>query len=166
MTAEEHRRTGNLKAGCAVVTVGDSRNEGNDTSGRLISEMLSSAGHSVVLRRIVRDEPEEIRHALYDAVGKDAQVAILTGGTGMTGRDVTYETVYPLLRKRLDGFGEIFRLLSYQEIGAAAMLSRAFCGVYGRMIVFCLPGSPDGVRLAMDRLILPELGHMLREVSR
>ncbi|MCL4346535.1 MAG: molybdenum cofactor biosynthesis protein MoaB, partial [Candidatus Thermoplasmatota archaeon] len=109
---------------------------------------------------------ESIRSALYNMLNEKCDVIIFTGGTGITSRDITYESVEPELNKKIPGFGELFRFLSYQEIGSAAMMSRAFAGVVRGKVVFCLPGSPDGVRLAMDRLILPEIGHAIREARR
>lgn len=152
---------------CAVLTISDTRTEETDTGGRAIATMLTEEGHRVVARQIVRDEPAMVR-ALVEGWTADEQVQaiITTGGTGISSRDSTYEAIQGLIEKRLDGFGELFRMLSFQEIGAAAMLSRASAGVSRRRIVISLPGSEHAVRLAMTRLILPELGHLVREVSR
>jgi len=166
MTADAHRKTSVNSVKCAVITVGDSRTEENDVSGKLMVEMLQGAGHSIVMRRIVRDEAKQIFNAFLEGVGEGAQVILFTGGTGITSRDVTYETLHPRLSKEITGFGELFRYLSYQEVKGAAMMSRAFAGVIGRSLVFCLPGSPEGVRLAMEKLIVPELGHLVREAFR
>lgn len=163
----EHRATAPRSIGCFVLTISDSKTEATDTSGELIRELLTGAGHTVVGHAIVRDEPTQvtglIRKGCADA---GVEAFILTGGTGVTSRDSTYEAVEVLLDKRLSGFGELFRMLSYQEIGAAAMMSRAQGGVVQGRALFSLPGSPNACRLALEKLILPELGHVLREVRR
>ena len=128
-------------------------------------ERLEEAGHAVLHARIVRDEPGDIRTAI-DAARADCQVVILSGGTGLTRRDSTFEVVSPLLDRPIPGFGELFRMLSWQEIGAASMLSRATAGVSRGLLIFALPGSSAGVRLAMDSLIVPELRHILQQLSR
>jgi molybdenum cofactor biosynthesis protein B len=118
-------------------------------------------------RKIVRDEPDEVRNAIMEQLDKpDVQVILTTGGTGVTSRDTTYEAIVSLLDKKLDGFGELFRMLSFQEIGSAAMLSRAVGGLVRNKVVLSMPGSENAVRLAMTKLILPELGHLVREASR
>lgn len=144
---------------CAVLTVSDTRSATDDLSGARIREMLSSAGHSVVSHAIVADEALQIRWAIH-TTPKEAAAVILTGGTGLSPRDVTYEVVVRLLDKEISGFGELFRQLSYAQIGAAAMLSRAVAGVAGTQLLFALPGSRKAVELAMAELILPQLGHM------
>lgn len=163
----EHRAQSPAVIRCAVLTVSDTRTEATDTGGQAIVSLLAEGGHIVVSKAILRDEPAQVR-AHVEALVRDeqVQVVITTGGTGISSRDSTYEAITALLTKRLDGFGELFRMLSFQEIGAAAMLSRACAGVANRRIVICLPGSEHAVRLAMTRLILPELGHLVREVSR
>jgi molybdopterin adenylyltransferase len=152
---------------CFVVTVSDTRTDANDTSGRAICELLTEAGHEVSGRVIVRDEPDVvagvIRAQIADA---DVDVIITTGGTGLTSRDSTYEAVAALLDKRLDGFGELFRMLSYEDIGPAAMLSRAVAGSVNRTFVAALPGSEGAVRLAMSKLLLPELPHIVQQLSK
>ena len=150
---------------CFVLTISDTRTEANDASGGAIVELLTGAGHQVAGRRIVRDDPAAVREAVQSAVNT-ADAIITTGGTGITARDSTYEALAALLDKRLDGFGELFRMLSYAEIGAAAMLSRATAGSVGSTAVFSLPGSEHAVRLAMTKLILPEIGHVVRELRR
>jgi len=150
---------------CFVLTISDTRTDANDASGDAIVGLLTSAGHQVAARRIVRDDPAAVREAVQSGVHA-ADVIITTGGTGITARDSTYEAIAALLDKRLDGFGELFRMLSYAEIGAAAMLSRATAGSIGSTAVFSLPGSENAVRLAMTRLILPEVGHVVRELRR
>jgi molybdenum cofactor biosynthesis protein B len=152
---------------CVVCTISDSKTEETDTSGRLLQELLRGAGHDVVGYRLVRDEPSQVHGVIHTAcVDPGVQAVIFTGGTGITSRDSTFEAIDALLEKRLPGFGELFRMLSYQEIGSAAMLSRAQAGVRAGRLFFSLPGSPAACRLALERLILPELGHMVREVNR
>lgn len=154
---------------CAVLTVSDTRTEANDTGGSAIVTLLAEHGHEVMFKQIVRDEPDQVRALISKWIEGDertVQAIITTGGTGISSRDRTYEAVTALLDKQLDGFGELFRMLSFQEIGAGAMLSRACAGVARGRVVICLPGSEHAVRLAMTRLILPELGHLVREISR
>jgi len=166
-TPEEHKAQAPRSVGCFVLTISDTKTPETDTSGALIRELLSGAGHRVVGSAIVRDEPADVQRVIREAVADPAaQAVILTGGTGITSRDATFEAVEALLDKRLPGFGELFRMLSYQEIGPAAMLSRAQMGVYQRRIVVSLPGSPNACRLALEKLLIPELGHLVREVSR
>jgi molybdenum cofactor biosynthesis protein B len=150
-----------------VLTVSDTRTAETDTGGAVIRELLASGGHTVVASQIVRDEPADVARVVREACA-DArvQVVILTGGTGITSRDSTFEAVESLLDKRLPGFGELFRVLSYGEVGAAAMLSRAHMGIHARRVVVSLPGSPAACRLALEKLLLPELGHLVREVGR
>ena len=167
MSVEEHRASAPTQVTCFVLTVSDSRTLATETSGRAIAELLQAAGHEVVDRQVVRDEPAEVERIVRAEIERErARVVITTGGTGITSRDSTYEALTALFEKRLDGFGELFRMLSFQEIGAAAMLSRATAGIANRRAIFLLPGSEHAVRLAMQRLILPELGHLLRELSR
>ena len=166
MSSDAHRRTAPSSVRCFVLTISDTRTEATDTSGDAIAGLLAAAGHVVTGRAIVRDDPEAVREAIAGGPARAAQVIIATGGTGITSRDSTYEAIAALLDKRLDGFGELFRMLSYDEIGSAAMLSRACAGTIGRTAVFSLPGSEHAVRLAMTKLILPEIGHVVRELSR
>ena len=166
-TPREHKATAPKSVGCFVLTVSDTKNPETDTSGAVIRGLLTAAGHRVAGSAIVRDEPAEVARLVRDACARDdVETVILTGGTGITSRDSTYEAVEALLDKRLPGFGELFRMLSFQEIGAAAMLSRAQMGIHARRIVVSLPGSPNACRLALDKLLIPELGHLLREASR
>ena len=166
-TPREHRATAPKTVGCFVLTVSDTKTPETDTSGAVIRELLTAAGHRVSGSAIVRDEPAEVARIVRDACARDdVQAVVLTGGTGVTSRDSTYEAVEALLDKRLPGFGELFRMLSFQEIGAAAMLSRAQLGIHARRIVVSLPGSPNACRLALERLLIPELGHLLREATR
>ncbi len=166
-SAAEHRMQSPTSLGCAVVTVSDTRTEATDSGGQAVVDYLVQAGHRVIDRRIVRDEPDEMRHLLLAYRDRsDIDAVLLTGGTGVTSRDQTPETVAGLLTKTLSGYGELFRMLSYQEIGAAAMLSRAVGGLLGRTVILTMPGSPAAVHLAMQKLILPELPHLVREARR
>ncbi|MBI3079280.1 MAG: MogA/MoaB family molybdenum cofactor biosynthesis protein [Deltaproteobacteria bacterium] len=163
----EHKAYAPESVGCMVITVSDSRTPETDTGGRLIRELLGEQGHAVTHHEIIRDEPTEVRRLLEQAVEDDrTQAVIFTGGTGLSSRDTTYEAVEGLLDKRLTGFGELFRFLSYQEIGSAAIMSRATAGTYRRKVVVALPGSANAVKLAMTRLILPELAHMVSQAAR
>jgi molybdenum cofactor biosynthesis protein B len=158
MSAHAHRQHDARGVGCAIITVSDTRTPENDGSGRRIRELLQERGHRVVDYRILKDEPELIASAV-GMVPAEAEVVIINGGTGVARRDTTYEAISRMLDKEILGFGELFRMLSYEQIGAAAMLSRATAGVAGQRLVFSLPGSTAAVELAMTRLILPELGH-------
>lgn len=150
------------RVACAVVTVSDTRTEETDSSGSEIRARLEKAGHVVEVYRIVADEPALVRGLVEDfAAGGRVEAVLLSGGTGIAARDTTFEAVASLLTKRIDGFGELFRMLSFEEIGAAAMLSRAVAGLAGTMAVFSMPGSTAACRLAMDRLILPQLAHVV-----
>jgi molybdenum cofactor biosynthesis protein B len=163
----EHKAQAPASVACYVLTVSDSRTPETDTSGRAIRELLEAAGHTVTGQSIVKDEPAQVtalvREQLADA---RTQVIITTGGTGITSRDGTFEAIDGLLEKRLEGFGELFRMLSFAEIGAAAMMSRATAGTASRKAIFVLPGSEHAVRLAMTRLIVPELGHVVQQLRR
>jgi molybdenum cofactor biosynthesis protein B len=161
MSAGKHRSAGPSRVTCAVLTVSDTRRPGTDRSGAWLGSRLVRAGHTVTAAAIERDEPRAVRARLrLWAREQRAQVILITGGTGIAPRDRTYEAVAGLLEKRLDGFGELFRALSYREIGAAAMLSRAVAGTWRGQVLFLMPGSPAAVRLALERLILPELPHV------
>lgn len=168
MGAESHRQqAGQQSAGLAVFTLSDTRTAATDESGATLRRLAEAAGHRVVVQEILREEADLIRQHLLAAVQRSEVDAVLTtGGTGLSRRDVAYETLTGLLERRLDGFGELFRMLSFQEIGAAAMLSRAVAGTVAGKMVFAMPGSPAAVRLAMTRLILPELVHLLWELRR
>ena len=148
-----------------MVTISDTRTEATDSSGTAIVELLTAAGHDITRRKLVKDDPTAVRNAVL-AGRTAADVIITTGGTGITARDNTYETIASLLDKRLDGFGELFRMLSYQSIGAAAMMSRATAGLARGRILVLLPGSEAAVRLAMEKLLLPELGHMVQQAGK
>ena len=167
MSVAEHRAQSPSSVSCFILTVSDSRTLATETSGRTIADLLTGAGHTVVGRDLVRDEPADVVRVVRSQIDAgQAQVVITTGGTGISARDSTYEALTALFAKRLDGFGELFRMLSFQEIGSAAMMSRATAGVVGRCAVFVLPGSENAVRLAMTRLIIPELGHIVRELTK
>jgi molybdenum cofactor biosynthesis protein B len=159
-----HRKDAFVEVPVAVITVSDSRTLETDTGGALVAEFLSGAGHPVVSREIVRDEADEIRKALQAAVASDAvRAVIFTGGTGVAPRDVTPDSIEPQLDRVVPGFGELFRMLSYEDIGSAALLSRALAGLLSGRVVFVLPGSRGAVRLAMEKLVLPEIGHLAAE---
>ncbi len=167
MSTAEHRRQAPSSVTVHIVTVSDTRTIETDTSGRAIADLLGRAGHTVHGRTILKDEPGEVAAAVARCIADPAvDVVITTGGTGITSRDSTFEAIDGLLEKRLDGFGELFRMLSYPEIGAAAMLSRATAGLAGRTIIIALPGSEQAVRLGMEKLVLPEIGHLVREARR
>ena len=159
MSVKEHHRHGHKGLKVGVVTASDSRSAETDESGRLIRDLLTAAGHRVEYYEVLPDDPSLIRQTLLDNL-RNLDVMIVNGGTGIAARDSTIEVVRMLLDKELEGFGELFRYLSYQEIGSAAMLSRALAGVAAGKIVAALPGSPDACRLAMEKLLIPELGHM------
>src|SRR5262245_49402915 len=166
-TDAAHKAEGPKSVRCFIVTVSDTRTEATDTSGRAIADLLTAAGHAVAGRAIVRDDAELVRDVVVRQVANaDVQVIITTGGTGITSRDSTYEAISAMLQKRLDGFGELFRMLSYEQIGSAAMMSRACAGLVAGHIVIALPGSEAAVRLAMDKLIVPELGHLVQQASK
>jgi len=166
----EHKAAAPASVRCAIVTVSDTRTEATDTGGRAIADLLTAAGHTIVARHWIKDDPVRVQSTVRQLLGHDAatgaQVVILTGGTGITSRDSTFEAIDGLLEKRLDGFGELFRMLSFQDIGPAAMLSRATAGLRAGRIIVSLPGSEKAVRLAMERLLLPEIGHLVQQAGR
>jgi len=167
MSQDEHKARAPRSVRCFIVTVSDTRTEATDASGRAIADLLTAAGHVVAGRTIVKDEAELVRGTLERQLASaDVQAIITTGGTGITARDSTYEVVTGLLQKRLDGFGELFRMLSFAQIGPAAMMSRACAGLVAGHIVISLPGSEAAVRLAMERLVIPELGHLTEQAGR
>lgn len=166
-TPHEHKARAPAYAKVYVITCSDSRTAATDEGGRLIKSRLADKGHVIAGSAIVPDEPARIVAELSRAREAGSQAALITGGTGISSRDSTFDAVSALLVKPLPGFGELFRRLSYDEIGSAAMLSRATAGVTREgLLVFAMPGSPAAVKLACDRLILPELGHLLEELSR
>ena len=163
----EHRSQSPKSVRTAVVTVSDTRTLETDRGGQLIVDLLAAAGHQVTSRQIVRDDPREIDplvRQLADPENTDA--VLITGGTGIAPRDQTFETINGLLTKIMPGYGELFRMLSYEDIGPAAMLSRAIGGVRNNVIVLTMPGSVAAVQLAMEKLILPEIGHLVYEARK
>ena len=165
VSVETHRQHAPASVRCFVLTISDTRNAETDSSGDAIAWELTAAGHQVIGRRIVRDDPGAVSE-IVKSESLNADLIVTTGGTGITARDSTYEAIATLLDKKLDGFGELFRMLSYEQIGAAAMLSRACAGTIGTTAIFALPGSAHAVKLAMDKLILPEIGHVVHELHR
>jgi len=167
MSVNEHKAHAPRSVRCFVMTVSDTRTEHTDSSGRAIVQLLEASGHAVAGRTIVKDDAELVRGTIERQLANpEVEAIITTGGTGITSRDSTYEAVSGLLQKKLDGFGELFRFLSYQQIGSAAMMSRAVAGLAAGHIIVALPGSEAAVRLAMERLVIPELGHMVQQAAR
>lgn len=167
MSQQEHKAAAPPRVRCFVLTISDTRTEQSDTSGRAIIDLLEEAGHVVTGRKIVKDDPDQVLALIQGQLDNPSlQMVITTGGTGITSRDSTYEALGLLIEKRLDGFGELFRMLSYQDIGPAAMMSRAIAGTIRGRIIVALPGSENAVRLAMTRLLLPELGHLVQQVNK
>ena len=160
MTRDAHHQPDARAVACAVITVSDTRTVETDRSGQRIQELLRDRGHHIEHYQILKDEPELIVAAIR-ALPSTAEIVLINGGTGLAARDTTFEAVHRLIEKEITGFGELFRMLSFAEIGAAAMLSRATAGVAGKRVVFSLPGSTAAVELAMTKLILPELGHVV-----
>jgi molybdenum cofactor biosynthesis protein B len=166
MSVEEHKAKGKRSINCFVVTVSDTRDESTDQSGQLIKSLLAGEQHQLAGYRIVKDEPAQIEALLREALAYEpVEAIIVNGGTGISPRDGTYEVIAGLLEKRLDGFGEIFRYLSYQDIGSAALMSRAVAGSAQGKVLISLPGSMGAVSLAMEKLILPELRHMVSQLQ-
>ncbi len=164
---KEHKEKALASVACAVVTVSDTRTEETDKSGQLILAQLKEAGHQVPAYHILPDDPSRIGPLLEDLLGRsDLAAVIINGGTGVAKRDVTFDVVQARLEKVLPGFGELFRAMSYEEIGSAALLSRAVAGTVGDKVVFSLPGSSGAVRLAMEKLILPEMPHIVFELNK
>ncbi len=165
-SVHEHKERGKKSVRCFIVTVSDTRNETTDSSGRAIKQFLSDEGHETAGYRIVKDEPSQIEAMLNEALDKsELDAVIVNGGTGIAPRDGTYEVVNRFLEKKLDGFGEIFRYLSYLDIGSAAIMSRAAAGAARGKVLISLPGSRAAVTLAMEKLILPELRHMVSQLQ-
>ena len=166
-THQEHKSHAPSSIGCVVITCSDTRTPETDTSGYRIMHMLKDAGHTVVAYHLVKDDPSKIKAKIKTALANDAvQAIIINGGTGISKRDSTFEAVDGMLEKRLVGFGEIFRYLTYQDIGSPAIMSRATAGIIKGRILFSTPGSENAVRLAMEKLILPELGHLVKELTK
>jgi molybdenum cofactor biosynthesis protein B len=168
MSTKEHKQEAPRTVNCKVITVSDTRNSETDKSGKLMMDLLEQAGHKIIDYVIVKDEASPIHDEIVKGCSKEEIDVILTnGGTGIAKRDVTIETVQNLIDKEIVGFGELFRMLSYQDdIGSAAILSRAIAGVIKNKAVFSTPGSTGAVKLAMNKLILPELGHVVREIQK
>ena len=166
-SVHKHKESAPDSVRVAVLTISDTRTPETDTGGDVAEELLVGAGQEVVERRIVRDEVSGIRNSLIDLLARsDVDAVVTTGGTGISARDTTYEVVERMLEKRLDGFGEIFRMLSYEEIGSAAIMSRALAGSVGGKFVASLPGSRNAVRLAVGKLLVPELAHVVFELRK
>ena len=166
-SVQQHRESAPETVRIAVLTVSDTRTPETDTGGDVVEELMRGAGHEVVAREIVRDEAASIRTTLVDLLARaDVDAVVTTGGTGISARDTTYEVVDRMIEKKLDGFGELFRMLSYEEIGAAAVLSRAVAGAVGSKFVASLPGSRNAVRLGMEKLLVPEIAHIVFELRK
>lgn len=164
---QEHKEHAPRCVGCMVITCSDTRTPETDTSGQLVMRLLRDHGHEVAAYHLVKDEPASIRALIEAAARNEAvQAIIINGGTGISRRDSTFETVDAMLEKRLDGFGELFRYLSYKDIGSPAIMSRATAGLFRGKIVLSTPGSEGAVRLAMEKLVLPELGHMIQQLNK
>ncbi len=165
MAVHEHRAHAPAAVSCGVITVSDTRTDATDDSGQLVRKLLADGGHEIAFYAVVKDEGPAILAAVDDAVTR-CDAVVTNGGTGLSRRDVTIETLEPKFDKVLAGFGELFRTLSWREIGSAAMLTRAVAGTYRGKLVFCLPGSPEACRLAVSSLILPEIGHAVGVMRR
>jgi molybdopterin adenylyltransferase len=166
-SVHRHRESAPEHVRVAVLTISDTRTRETDSGGDTVEQILSAAGQEIVARQIVRDEVNGIRASLVDLLANsEVDAVITTGGTGISGRDATYEVVDRMIEKKLDGFGEIFRMLSYEEIGAAAIMSRAVAGAVGTKFVASLPGSRNAVRLAVEKLLVPELAHIVFELRK
>ncbi len=167
MSYHEHKSKAPTSVSCAILIFSDSRQEQDDASGRLLKEELARNGHRVIAYAIIKNEADLIRQKIEDLLfQREVQVIITSGGTGISQRDVTVEAVSPLLEKKVDGFGELFRFLTYQELDTASILSRAMAGVASGRVIICLPGSLQAVKLALEKIILPEIGHLVREATR
>ena len=164
---DHHRQTAPRVVNCFVLTVSDSRTAATDRSGSLIGDLLKGAGHRLTGTGIVPDEPDRVRESILTRLDdRETDAIIITGGTGISKRDQTVDAVRKMLERELPGFGELFRMLSFRDVGSAAMLSRALAGVVGDKAIFVLPGSEGAVKLAMEQLILPEIGHIIRELRK
>ncbi len=166
MSVHEHKEKGKKNIRCFVITVSDTRDETSDTSGQTIKQFLTDEGHQTSGYRIVKDEPLDIKALIEQALSQnDVDAVIVNGGTGISPRDGTFEVVERFLEKKLDGFGELFRYLSYLDIGSAAIMSRAAAGTARGKVLISLPGSKGAVTLAMEKLILPEIRHMVSQLQ-
>lgn len=167
MSHVEHKEKAKRVVSCALITVSDSRTEETDLGGKILKEELSSAGHKIIYYQVIKDEPAQIRELILKlSDNPDCQAMIFNGGTGISKRDRTFDVVDSFLEKRLVGFGEIFRYLSYLDIGSSAIMSRATAGSYKGRVIISIPGSPAAVKLASEKLILPEIAHMVWELGR
>jgi molybdenum cofactor biosynthesis protein B len=168
MGAQEHRqKAGRGPVTVAIVTVSDTRTPESDENRRYIERRMAELGHTVAAYRLIKDEPDQVAAALDElAAEPGVQIVLFNGGTGISPRDTTYDVISRYLEKTLPGFGELFRMFSYQEVGAAAMFSRATAGIYRGTLVFSMPGSPNAVQVALEKLILPEINHLAWEVAR
>jgi len=167
MSHLEHKELSPKAITCAVLIISDSRTEKTDESGKYLVGKMEASGHTIADHALLKNDPEAIRSKIKEYLAQEGlQVIITSGGTGVSMRDVTIETVTPMLDKTLDGFGELFRTLSYAEIGTASIMSRAIAGVISGRIIVCIPGSLAAVTLAVEKIILPEIGHMVREATR
>jgi molybdopterin adenylyltransferase len=167
VSSDDHKAAAPVCVRVFVVTVSDTRTDASDTAGAAIIELLKAAGHQVAGKAIEKDEPARVAELVrQQATIADVDAIITTGGTGLTSRDSTFEAIDALLTKRLPGFGELFRMLSYHDIGSAAMMSRACAGTIGKVVVISLPGSEAAVRLAMTKLVIPELTHLVQQATK
>jgi len=167
MGYQEHKHQAPKSVDCAVVIISGTRTEKTDESGKLIMQALKSSGHKVVSYSILKNDAALIGNKLNELLGEEGlQVIITSGGTGASRLDITVEAVLSILEKKLDGFGELFRFLTYREIGTPSIMSRAMAGVARGKVIICLPGSVGAVKLAMEKIILPEIGHLVREATR
>lgn len=168
MGVEDHKAAAAAQVGIvgSVLTISDSRTEADDESGAVLRSLLEGAGHRVGHYAVVRNLPDAVRETVTAWLAAGDDFIVTTGGTGMSPRDLSIEALRPLFARELEGFGDVFRYLSYQEIGSAAIMSRATAGSIGRSLVFCLPGSKAAVRLAAEQLILPEIRHLLSQVRK
>jgi molybdenum cofactor biosynthesis protein B len=166
--ANEHRqKAGKGAVNLAIVTVSDTRTPETDQNRQYIEERMAELGHHVAAYRLIKDEPDQVAAVIEELTAMPGvQLVLFNGGTGISPRDTTYDVVSRYLEKTLPGFGELFRMLSYQEVGAAAMFSRATAGVYHNTLVFSMPGSPNAVQVALEKLIIPEINHLAWEISR
>lgn len=167
MTYQEHKHQAPKSVSCSVIVVSDSRTEQNDESGKHIMQVLRKNGHGILSYSLLKNDADSIRKRINGLLDEEKlQVIIISGGTGISHRDVTVETISPFFEKKIDGFGELFRFLTYQQIHTGSIMSRAMAGVTGGKVIICLPGSLGAVSLAMEKIILPEIGHMVREAQR
>jgi molybdopterin adenylyltransferase len=165
MTQIPHPDTAGIIINCAIITVSDTRTPETDTSGQLMQQLLKNANNKIIYYNIIKDEPVQVKEQIYALSQRaDVDVLIFHGGTGIAPRDTTYDAIACLLEKTLSGFGELFRFLSYQEIGSRAMASRAIAGIYQGKIIFSLPGSSNAVKLGIEKLIIPELVHLVKQI--